>query len=265
VLTFQRGISDKTSAFSLIELLVAISVIGILAALLLPSLARSKQQAQGTYCVNNLKQMNAAWMLYSDDFLQTTVPNVGMLQPEYVTNLNWVVGNVNSPLDQTNSLLLSRSLLGSYTKNTMIYRCPSDPASGRVRSVSINNYMHGKGMMINPNFLNNEKTTDIRQPASSFVFLDESAQTINDGYFVMVLTTNFNSGLSVVDLPANYHGGAGAFSFADGHAQLKKWRGTGGQISYADCIWMILNTTVPASGAWPASQIIQPTKVNSAF
>jgi prepilin-type N-terminal cleavage/methylation domain-containing protein/prepilin-type processing-associated H-X9-DG protein len=245
---------DKTSAFTLNELLVVIAIIAILAGLLLPSLSRSKQQAQGVYCVNNLKQMNAAWTLYADDFSQTIVPNVGMLQPEYVTNLNWVVGDVESPPDETNALLLSRALLGSYTKNMMIYRCPADPASGRVRSVSVNNYMHGKGMMISPDYINNEKVADIRQPASAFVFLDESAATISDGYFVMVLTTNFISPLRTVDLPANYHGGAGAFSFADGHAQLKMWHGPGGQISYADYIWLIVNTTVPTSGVWPASQ-----------
>ncbi len=60
-------------AMSLVELLVVIAIIGILAALLLPGLSRSKQQAQGTYCVNNLKT-NAG---VSDAFAQVLVPNVG--------------------------------------------------------------------------------------------------------------------------------------------------------------------------------------------
>jgi prepilin-type processing-associated H-X9-DG protein len=57
-------------------------------------------------------------------------------------------------------------------------------------------------------------------PVQAFIFLDESIYTINDGYFqVDMLNQKFN------DFPASYHGGAGSFSFADGHAEIKKWRG----------------------------------------
>ncbi len=44
-----------------------------------------------------------------------------------------------------------------------------------------------------PEFIQNTRLTDIRQPASSFVFLDERSSTINDGYFVVLLTTNFGA------------------------------------------------------------------------
>ena len=179
-------------AFTLVELLVVIAIIGILAALLLTVLDRSKQQAQGTYCVNNLKQMQTAWALYADDSAQVLAPNVGDLQPEWVSNLCWVVGDVSSLPDETNTLLLSDSLLGPYAKNVSIYKCPADPGnpSGtpRVRSVAMNNYMHGKGAGLSDDFVQNTRTSDIRQPASSFVFLDERSSTINDGYFVVQLT-----------------------------------------------------------------------------
>ena len=54
-------------AFSLIELLVVIAVIGILAALLLPSLARAKEKGRQTYCINSVHQQSLAVLMYADD------------------------------------------------------------------------------------------------------------------------------------------------------------------------------------------------------
>jgi hypothetical protein len=210
--------------------------------------------------------MQAAWALYADDSAQVLVPNVGDRQPEWVSNGCWVVGNVSSLPDETNALLLSSALLGPYAKNVSVYKCPADPGnpSGtpRVRSISMNNYMHGKGWGLSSAFVQNMRTADIRQPASSFVFLDERSSTINDGFFVMQLTTQFDS-IWAEDMPANYHGLAGGLSFADGHAVLKKWQTSFFQASPGHAVyrllphnidyeWLMENTTVPINGAWPS-------------
>jgi len=63
-----KGLRRPGSGFTLIELLVVIAIIAILAALLLPSLARAKQKGQAVACVNNLHQMFVASHLYVEDF-----------------------------------------------------------------------------------------------------------------------------------------------------------------------------------------------------
>jgi prepilin-type N-terminal cleavage/methylation domain-containing protein len=266
-LLLERGGKGASRGLTLVELLVVIAIIAILAGMVFPGLSQSKQKSQGTACLSNLRQLDLGWNIYANDFNQFLVINRG--DHHLNTNNyydNWVSGNVSSLPDETNTLLLANSLLGPYVKNYAVYKCPADPGNPagtpRVRSISMNNYMNGVGIDILSNdFSYSTKLSQIMRPASSFVFLDERAGTINDGYFVVELTTNYFA-LRVLDMPANYHGFAGGFAFPDGHAQIKKWltlffqnpptlRISGAAPQNQDYIWLMQNTTVPTSGAWP--------------
>lgn len=59
-------------------------------------------------------------------------------------------------------------------------------------------------------------------PSSALVFIDESEYVIDDGYFIV----NAFSPNTWQNYPSSRHGGAGDMSFADGHSEVRKWKGS---------------------------------------
>jgi len=239
-----RRASDKNgarpaSAFTLIELLVVIAIIAILAAILLPVLARAQQRAQRTYCLNNMRQLALAWIMSADDNNGTIPPNGNTS----IQNIDtWVKGimkwdTIPAPnSDNYNITNLYESLLGPYASHQVgIYKCPGDTVQGakgsRVRSVSMNGFMNGEFAPSDGNvvaavkgYVIYKKLTAMIAPGPSdlWVFLDEQGDSINDGFFLVDMADSTTTP-QWEDRPAAYHGGTGAFAFADGHADSRKW------------------------------------------
>lgn len=119
--------------FTLIELLVVIAIIGVLAALLLPVLSRAKEKGRAIACLNNLRQLQAAWIMYTDNN-DDRVPLDWVADSKFGQSWRypaWTAGLMtykDNKTDNTNTYYLTTSefgRIGSYTPNAGIYKCPS--------------------------------------------------------------------------------------------------------------------------------------------
>jgi type II secretory pathway pseudopilin PulG len=211
-------------------LLVVIAIIAILAALLLPALARARSKALEIKCVSNLKQLQLAWATYATDFNDYMVPNAPLgSQPEqswcYSSTEDWGTADAN-----TNVIIYRKAILAPYLGGQLgVYKCPADnipSANGqRLRSYSMqsqmgNLYSAAITRAYNANYKAFVKVSELTtlQPVDAAVFLEENMCSMNDGYLQVK-----NGAPSWPDVPGSYHVWQCGFSWADGHASLRKW------------------------------------------
>jgi prepilin-type processing-associated H-X9-DG protein len=179
-------------------------------AILMPALHRAREQGKRVTCLNNLKQLTLAWIMYADDNDgKICAANIGHSDYGWVAEMD-----VSDPIDDQIAAMQA-GMLYPYCSNLQLYKCPTG-IRGEMRTYSIVCSLNtNKGSDWKGKVLTNR--TEITRPGERLVFVDEGRIT-NFAFSIYYRAPSWR------DLPPIRHGDGTNFSFADGHSDYFKWR-----------------------------------------
>jgi prepilin-type N-terminal cleavage/methylation domain-containing protein/prepilin-type processing-associated H-X9-DG protein len=232
----------KKEGFTLVELLVVISIIALLMAILLPALGRARETSKLIVCQSNLRQLSAAWMMYAQNndekmcypfMYQNNKNGMWLIKETWIwapynaqTNQSTIpdvlyYSNGVKPTFEEQFEGIRRGTIFRYAKDVKVYHCGNDKIHWN--SYSIPDCLNGKwqfapGNMIKPWKVLNT-TLQIKSPSTKYVFLEDADPRtyVEDSFELHMDTNEWSDPISVAHL------GRSGFAFADGHAEQRKW------------------------------------------
>jgi len=212
---------NPRSAFTLLELLVVVAIIAILAALLLPTLAAAKSKAKRVTCLNNLKQINLAVVLYAGD-------NQDTLPAEPNTTFGGVATNIWA-LFYKPLVMKYAGLPGAPSPQDKVFECPADNfwysgttyMSGSFFLASTNLYssyeFNGLGGTADPPPTLPDQTNSLGLFGWKLSAIHDSVRTVLVADFTASRPFSWHDSLRLPDGQAGINNARNMVGFADGH------------------------------------------------